>query len=60
MEQEGLLNVDDALDLWVLHYCFMQAIAQSLEMFVHAWNNHPVRTPGCGNMSPEMMWIDGP
>lgn len=41
MEQEGLLDVDNEVHLFCLHYIFIPRINDSLVEFMNAWNTHP-------------------
>ena len=55
MENEGILNVDDPIDLWALHLCYIPVINKYLDNFVAKWNNHGIRT--ARNNSPRTLWI---
>ena len=44
MESNNLLDVDDELHMYSLHYVFIQRINQSLQRFKDAWNSHPLST----------------
>ncbi|XP_063964871.1 uncharacterized protein LOC129282611 [Lytechinus pictus] len=46
LEAEGLLNVDDAVQIWALHYIYLPRINQDLKLFIGQWNNHGLRTEG--------------
>ena len=57
LEETGLLNVDDAIHLFCLHYVFLPRINHSLSVFKDAWNCHPISTER--NLSPLQLWMSG-
>ncbi len=57
MEDSGLLNVGSELDMFSLHYNFIQRINRSLYEFMDAFNHHRLRSGG--NRSPYQMWFTG-
>ena len=57
MESSGLLNVEDPIQLFVLHTIFIPRINHCLNEFSEAFNNHAVSTEG--NWTPSQMWING-
>ena len=57
MEDEYLLNIEDDIHLFCLHYIYLTRINRALEQFTEAWNNHPLSS--CHNMSPIQLWIYG-
>ena len=57
MESSGLLNVEDPIQIFVLHTIFIPRISHCLNEFSEAFNNHAVSTEG--NWTPSQMWIDG-
>ena len=57
MEEEGLLDCENEVHLYCLHYVFLSRINKSLEVFKEAWNQHPLSTEG--NLSPCQLWISG-
>ncbi len=52
-----MLDPDDDSDLFVLHCVFLPAINHHLQVFLKAWNQHPLRTER--NWSPHKIWING-
>ena len=44
LEAQDLLDPDSERDLFVLHHVFLRVINHHLNVFVKAWNNHPLRT----------------
>ena len=57
LEDTGLLDVDDVLDLYTLHYVFLPLIQKQLDLFKQAWARHPLRTER--NRSPLQLWMLG-
>ncbi|KAL7379669.1 hypothetical protein ABVT39_003843 [Epinephelus coioides] len=54
LEREGLLNPDNKVHLYALHWCVMPHIQRHLESFQHGWNCHRLRTEG--NQSLLQLW----
>lgn len=57
MEESGLLCPTTDLDLFCLHQVFVPRLNQQLVQFMHAWNNHPLRTER--NLTPLQLWAQG-
>ncbi|XP_052768923.1 uncharacterized protein LOC128209106 isoform X3 [Mya arenaria] len=57
MEQDGILDVDNEVNLLSLHLVFLKRIQSSVDRFVHAVSNRPLRTEH--NKTPMQMWIMG-
>ncbi len=57
MEDQLLLNVEDDIHLFALHYIFLVRINHALRHFEEAWNNHPLSS--CHSLSPMQLWIQG-
>ena len=57
MEDIGVLNPDISIHLWCLHYIYHPYINSSIDEFVNAWSNHPLRSEG--NKTPRQLWIQG-
>ncbi len=57
MEDIGLLDINNQICLFTLHYIFIPRINYSLQQFLEAWNNHPLSTEQ--NLSPLQLWISG-
>ncbi len=57
MEAENILNPDDDLDMFCLHFVATDCIQRNLTRFANSWNNHKVRT--AYNFTPYMLWIAG-
>lgn len=57
MEESGILNRGNRLQMFVLHFVYTPRINRALESFVSAWNQHTMRTER--NWSPLQMWTNG-
>ena len=57
LEDQHLLNIEDDLHMFCLHYIFLPRINLALEQFMSACNNHPLSTSN--NLSPIQLWISG-
>ena len=57
LEDVGLLDIDNPVDLYSLHYVFLPIIQNQLDLFREAWATHPLRTER--NRSPLQLWILG-
>ena len=57
MEQTGLLNVDNVVHMFCLHYVYLPRINHALAVFKDAWNCHPLSTER--NLSPSQLWMSG-
>lgn len=54
MEDDGILDSNDELDLYALHYVYLPAIQASLNEFIAQWNHHGLRT--MHSTSPLALW----
>ena len=57
MEDSGILDVDDEVDLFCLHYIFIPRIRNHLSDFARGWNCH--RLSSERNRTPMQIWIQG-
>ena len=57
MEEHGILDPDNEVDLWCLHFIFMKEINNALSRWVEGWIRHPLRTEH--NHSPLQLWVRG-
>ncbi|KAJ7354987.1 hypothetical protein OS493_028648 [Desmophyllum pertusum] len=57
MEESGMLQRNNSLHKFVLHYIFTPRINRALQSFASAWNHHPMRTER--NWCPFQMWTNG-
>ena len=53
----GLLDNENDVDLYTLHFVFIPVIQSQLEIFQQGWANHPLRTEH--NRTPLQLWILG-
>ena len=58
MEESGLLQIDNPLHKFTLHYIYLSHVNRALSSFTSAWNNHPL-TGTENNWSPERIWVNG-
>ena len=57
MEDTGLLQIDNPVDVTALHLTFAPRINEALSEFMEAFNHHQLRTEH--HWSPHQMWING-
>ena len=57
LEDTGLLNINDPINLDAPHFAFMPVIQKQLDLFREGWAHHKVRTEG--NQTPQQLWIVG-
>jgi hypothetical protein len=57
MEDDLLLNIDNDIHLFCLHYVFIPRINNAINQFIDGWNFHPLSS--MNNMSPMQLWISG-
>ena len=57
MENEGLLDPDNLVHLFCLHYVYLPQINASISAFMEAWNQHPMQSEQ--GLSPWQLWILG-
>ena len=55
MEDIGVLDVEDEVHLFCLHYAFIARIRNHLSEFVRGWNNHGMSTER--NKTPMQIWV---
>ena len=53
----GILNIENSIHRFILHYIFLPRINIVLRSFTSGWNKHPLRTER--NWSPERLWTNG-
>ena len=56
LEENGILDRDNEIHLFCLHYTFLPRINRSLEEFRQGWNFHGLSTER--NQTPFMVWLD--
>ena len=57
LEQSGLLDPINEVDIFCLHMCYLPRINQCINSFEEAWNNHCVSTEG--NATPYQLFVAG-
>lgn len=57
LEDMDMLDKDNPLDMYALHFVFLPVIQQQLDVFREGWAHHPMRT--MSNKSPLQSWILG-
>lgn len=57
LEEEFLLNPENEIHIFSLHYIYLTRMNKALQQFTEAWNNHSLSTER--NMSPIQLWIIG-
>lgn len=57
LEGHDLLDVNNDIDLFCLHFVFLPRINVALQQFTEAYNNHGLRSEK--NWSPYQLWING-
>ena len=57
LEDIGILDVQDEIDLLSLHYVFLPVIQRQLDIFKLAWSCHSLRTER--GRTPQQLWILG-
>ena len=57
MEDDGILNSLNEVDLFCLHAVFLPRINSALNSFVECWNNHPLSSEH--NLTPNQLFIHG-
>lgn len=53
----NVLDINNEVDLYALHYILLPIIQTQLNTFSKGWANHSLRT--AGNSSPLQLWILG-
>lgn len=57
LEEVGLLDVDNEIHMYSLHYVYLPKINLSLDSFKEAWNRHPLQSER--SLSPLQLWTRG-
>ena len=57
LEQSGLLDTLNEIDMFCLHVCFLPRINHCLTSFQEAWNNHHLSTEG--SATPQQLFLAG-
>lgn len=57
LEDSGLLDPENEIHLYSLHYVYLPRINQSLQLFCNSWNQHPLTSCNC--RTPQQLWLRG-
>lgn len=57
MEEEGVLDVLNEIDMFCLHFTFIPRIQNTLNSFTESWNNHSLSSEN--NFTPNQLFITG-
>ena len=57
LENSSLLDPNNSLHLWCLHYVYLPMLNRHLKQWKNAWSHHSLRTER--NLSPIQLWIRG-
>ena len=57
MEDIGILDPINEIDIWCLHYCFCHVINAKLKSWANAWIRHPLSSEQ--NKTPLQLWVQG-
>ncbi|XP_059404346.1 uncharacterized protein LOC132139758 [Carassius carassius] len=57
LEEDGLLDLSDAVHLFCAHYVFLPRLAEALHTFTEGWDNHPLGSEG--GLTPNQLWVMG-
>ena len=53
----GILNLNDLVQRYVLHYDFVSRINYVITSFAQGWNSHPLRSEK--KWTPQQIWTNG-
>ena len=57
LESEGILDIDNDIHMWALHYVYLPRIDRELQCFCQQWNNHGLRT--AHHETPLQLFVGG-
>jgi hypothetical protein len=57
MEQRGILNPDDDIDIFSLHYVVSVFLPTTVELWKQGWNSHSLSSEN--EMTPRQMYLAG-
>lgn len=57
LERDGIVDADNEMNLWALHYMYLPKINRDLTAFTNQWNRHGLRTEG--HQSPLQIFVRG-
>ncbi|MEQ2270268.1 hypothetical protein XENORESO_018484 [Xenotaenia resolanae] len=57
LEESGLLDLSNILQLFCAHYMFLPGLADALQTFIEGWDNPRFKSEG--GLTPNQLWILG-
>ncbi|KAI4830859.1 hypothetical protein KUCAC02_002463 [Chaenocephalus aceratus] len=57
LESEGIIDIDNEMHMWALHYVYLPRINHDLRGFLDQWNNHGLRTER--HQTPIQLFVQG-
>lgn len=57
LEEDGLLDLSNAVHLFCAHYVFVPRLAEALCAFTGGWDNHSLGSEG--GLTPNQLWVMG-
>lgn len=57
LEEDGLLDLSDAVHLFCAHYVFLPHLTEALHTFTEGWDNHALRSEG--GLTSNQLWVMG-
>ena len=57
LEEVGLLDIDNEVHMFSLHYVYLPKLRHSIEAFRQSWNAHPMSSER--GLSPTQQWMRG-
>ena len=54
LQDSGMLNSDDPVDLWCLHFIYIRYVNSALATFIDGW---PMSSNN--GLSPQQLWVQG-
>ena len=57
LEASGILDINNPIHMFALHFTYRPIIQRSLDDFTRAFNRHPISTEG--GKSPIQLWTKG-
>lgn len=57
LERQALLDTDNEIHIWSLHYIYLPMLNNHLQTWKNAWVHHPLSTES--NRTPMQLWISG-
>ncbi|XP_013889899.1 uncharacterized protein LOC106537082 [Austrofundulus limnaeus] len=57
LESEGIIDADNEMHIWALHYVYLPRINRDLQGFIGTWNHHGLRTEH--HLTPTQSFVRG-